>query len=114
MSTPSQESTRALVSLLAKQQFIQCEEMARTMTEQFADHALGWSVLAVCLAQTGRLADAVPPMRKAVSLQPSSAALQNNLGNILHDKGRFDEAVACFRRRWRSGLIMRRRIAISA
>lgn len=68
------------------------------MTAQFADHAFGWSILGVCLAQLGRFDEAVAPMQKAVVLQPGNAGLHNNLANILVNLGRSAEAETSFRR----------------
>jgi predicted O-linked N-acetylglucosamine transferase (SPINDLY family) len=97
-SSPGPQDVQTLTALMAQGQFGRCEELARAMTAQFAGHAFGWSVLGICLAQTGRFAEAVAPMQKAVSLQPSNAGLHNNLGNILSSLGRFGEAETCFRR----------------
>jgi predicted O-linked N-acetylglucosamine transferase (SPINDLY family) len=95
---PSPQAIQLLTALLNQGQFARCEQQARVMTVQFAGHAFGWSMLGVCLAQMGRFSEAVVPMQKAVSLQPSNAGLHNNLGNILSSLGRPSEAEACFRR----------------
>ncbi|MHB1140929.1 MAG: O-linked N-acetylglucosamine transferase family protein [Sulfuricaulis sp.] len=98
VASPSPQAVQMLTALLTQGQFARCEEQARAMIAQFADHAFGWSVLGACLAQTGRFGDAVAPMQKAASLQPANAGLAYNLGNILSRLSRFGEAEACFRR----------------
>ena len=96
--SPSPQAIQTLTALLNQGQFARCDQQARAVTAQFPGHAFGWSILGVCLAQMGRFSEAVAPMQKAVSLQPSNAGLHNNLGNILNNLGRPAEAEACFRR----------------
>lgn len=96
-ASPNPQAIQTLTALFTQGQFARCEEQARAMIAQFADHAFGWSVLGACLAQTGRFSEAVAPMQKAALLQPANAGLAYNLGNILCQLSRFGEAEACFR-----------------
>ena len=48
--------------------------------------------------QMGRSTDALEPMRKAAALSPGDAEAHHNLGTILKDLGRLDEAEAAYQR----------------
>ncbi len=37
-------------------------------------------------------------LQKAIELDPNESAAHNNLGNVLKESGRLDEAVTCYRR----------------
>jgi eukaryotic-like serine/threonine-protein kinase len=54
--------------------------------------------LAVSLAGTGRLDDAVDELQRALALQPNYDDARRELGNVLARKGRLDEAIAEYRK----------------
>jgi serine/threonine protein kinase/tetratricopeptide (TPR) repeat protein len=54
--------------------------------------------LAVSLAGTGRLDDAVDELQRALALQPNYDDARRELGNVLASKGRRDEAIAEYRK----------------
>jgi tetratricopeptide (TPR) repeat protein/negative regulator of sigma E activity len=54
--------------------------------------------LAVSLAGSGRLDDAVDELQRALALQPTYDDARRELGNVLARKGKLDEAIAEYRR----------------
>lgn len=94
---PSQQQIDALATLFNQGRFQEAAEAAHSMTVQFPSSSFGWSTLGVVLQQTGRSADALPYMQKAVSLAPRDAQLHNNLGNTFSSLGKHGEAEASFR-----------------
>lgn len=61
-------------------------------------HDLGIALRQGGASDAGALALAVDSQRNALSLQPDFAAAHMNLGNLLVELGRLDEALVCFRR----------------
>ncbi len=55
-------------------------------------------LLGFCLMQEGRHAEAVPPLRRALALNPRFAPAHFNLGVALSRMDLLDEAIACFDR----------------
>ena len=72
-------------------------------------HADSLHLLGVIAYQTGRHDLAVERISKAIAIHPGEASLHSNLGNLLLQEGRLDEAVACYRRPSRSSRTLRRR-----
>lgn len=60
----------------------------------WANYDLGWALVGV---RPPRRAEAVRYLTAASVLRPDSAALRNNLGQVLRDSGAFDEAAAEYR-----------------
>jgi tetratricopeptide (TPR) repeat protein len=56
-----------------------------------------WPDLGATLQATGQLDDAIACFRKAIQLDPRSAAARMRLGNALLDRDQLEEAIACFR-----------------
>ncbi|HXT22742.1 MAG TPA: tetratricopeptide repeat protein, partial [Thermoanaerobaculia bacterium] len=56
------------------------------------------NLLAVALANEGRLAEAHDHLRAAIAVDPRDAQIWNNLGNVARGLGRADEAADAYRR----------------
>jgi predicted O-linked N-acetylglucosamine transferase (SPINDLY family) len=61
------------------------------------DNADAMQVLGMLLAKSGRAADAVPHLERAVTVDPNFATYRNNLGNALMEVRRAEDAVTQFR-----------------
>ena len=59
----------------------------------------------MCQGQ-GKPDQAVACYREAIELQPDLTEAHNNLGNVYHGLGQFEEAVACYGPRYNSSPIM--------
>ncbi len=83
---------------LASGQFAQaqsaCEQAARLEPDNADAHAL----MGLIAAQQGNRERAVFHLQSAADRAPRAPGVQNNLGVAYRDCGRFDEAIACFRR----------------
>ena len=64
--------------------------------EQYPESGFAWKVLGVSLQMQGK--DALFVLQKATELLPADAGAHYNLGNALQELGRFDGAVASYRR----------------
>ncbi len=50
------------------------------------------------LRESGRLDEAVAACRRAIAIQPGFAKAWGNLGNVLKEQGKFNEAIGAYRR----------------
>ena len=73
------------------------EEVAKSITKEFPKHPFSWKVHGALLKQTGRIIESLVPMQKSVELAPQDAEAHNNLGNMLRELGKLDEAEASWR-----------------
>ncbi len=89
---------KSLLSLVARHKFAEAHALARTMTERFPEHGLGWKVFGAFESAEGRFADALLPMRNAVRLMPDDAEAHANLGMNLFRLEQADEAEALLKR----------------
>ena len=80
---PSEQALDELVSSYQSQDLALAERLARALTTRFPGHELGWKVLGAVLSVTGRLQEALGPMREAVRLRPDDAEAFKNLGIAL-------------------------------
>ncbi len=96
--TPSSQEIDTLVAMFNGGRLLEAAALARTMTERFPLHWVGWKMLGVVFQQMGRNADALAPMQKAAALLPNDAETHNNLGIVLQGLERLDEAEASYRR----------------
>jgi len=95
---PDPQDINSLLSLFAERRYTEMEIIAQSLTVSFPHHGIGWKALGVVFKQTGRIADAIEPMQKAVELLPRDFEVHNNLGLALKDMGRLDESVVSYRR----------------
>lgn len=98
---PPDDERAMLVTLYAQGRYADAEAIALDFTRRFPKHVLGWKVLGAVLQQTGRLAESIAPLQKAVAASPRDHEAFNNLG-VAHKKlgrlanatGAFEQAVA--------------------
>jgi predicted O-linked N-acetylglucosamine transferase (SPINDLY family) len=95
---PSQDQVKRLIEHQQAGRFAEAEALAVSFTQQFPKHPLGWTLLSVVFAQTGRLRASLAPMQKVVELSAQDAKAHNNLGVTFKGLGRLDEAETCYRR----------------
>ena len=99
MSTePKPQEFKAVIELFNANRLEEAAARAKTLTIRFPRHGMSWKILGVLLMQLGRNADALSPLRKAVTLLPNDAESHNNLAIALNSQGRHEEAEASCRR----------------
>ncbi len=95
-ASPSDVEFNPLVNLYNLGRYSELERGSRSLIEQFPDAGLAWKLLSVALLMQGKAA--LPAFHKTVLLMPGDAQAHFNLGSVLKNLGRLEEAVACFRR----------------
>jgi protein O-GlcNAc transferase len=89
---PAPAELNQLVVLSNAGHHAELENRARSLIEKYPDSGFVWKMLGESLYMQGK--DALPYLQKTVKLLPDDADAFNNLGIVLTDRGRFDEAVA--------------------
>ncbi|MDR3435546.1 tetratricopeptide repeat protein [Telmatospirillum sp.] len=79
----------------------QAEALCHRALRSQPDNAAGLHLLGNLAHETGRDAEAVGHLARAIALRPTEAGLYRDLGLALRSCGRMDEALASFRRAWR-------------
>ena len=95
---PSPKELKKLVVLFTEGRYTEAAILAQTMTERFPLHGFGWKLLGATFTKQGLGMDALAPMQKAAALSPSDAEVHCNLGSVLKDMGKLDEAETSCRR----------------
>jgi tetratricopeptide (TPR) repeat protein len=85
-----------LVALYHARRYEELERRARLLAEQFPTAGTVWKVLGAALQMQGK--DALHAMQHAAQFLPADAEAHYNLGNVLYDFGRQEEAAVCYRR----------------
>lgn len=95
---PSAYEMNAFPILFAQGCYQEMENLARSLTQRFPRHGVGWKALGTALQRQGRRAEALMPLKQAALLLPEDAESHFNLGVCLKDQGLFNEAENSYRR----------------
>jgi len=95
---PSQKEINMLVSMFGRGVLDEAELLARRLVTSYPEHAFGWKSLGALLGHSGRSADGLASMQKAISLSPVDSEAHYDLGVIFRNLDRYDEAELSFRR----------------
>lgn len=93
---PTDSQLKALAALFEQKKYVEAEQSARTLTQQYPQIGFTWKALGAALQKQGQ--QDLPILSKAVELLPDDAEAHNNLGNALHADGQTDAAMASFER----------------
>ncbi|MDQ2820043.1 MAG: tetratricopeptide repeat protein [Pseudomonadota bacterium] len=85
-----------LFALYSARRFSDMEDLASTLLQRFPDDGNVWKALSVAQQIQGK--DAIAALQKAIGLLPRDAELPSNLGALLSDAGRLEEAIDSYRR----------------
>lgn len=100
MTTPPRSAApsdlQALFSLYCARRFGDMEQLAQALLARHPGDGNLWKALSVAQQVQGK--DAVPALRQAIALLPRDAELPSNLGALLSDAGRIEEAIDSYRR----------------
>ncbi|MEW5965583.1 MAG: tetratricopeptide repeat protein [Pseudomonadota bacterium] len=91
------QEAQALLAVFNAGQLTEAATLAGQLTERYPHQAFGWKTLGVVLKLLGRDADALAPMRHAVSLDSADTESRYNLSVVLQALGHLDEAEAGYR-----------------
>ena len=94
---PSQAELQKLINHYQNEQYDDAEKLAILLTQQFPRDQFSWKMLGVLFGQTGRKAEALVANQKAVELSPQDAVAHRNLGGVLKELGRLEEAINSFK-----------------
>ena len=97
INQPNPQEVSKLSELFDRQQYAEAATLARTITERFPLHGIGWKGLGTALILMGRNEEALLPLQKAAQLMPEDVGVYNNLGNTLQAMGHMTEAEFNFR-----------------
>ncbi|MEI7455500.1 MAG: tetratricopeptide repeat protein [Nitrosomonadales bacterium] len=95
---PSAQEINSLIALFSSGRLTEAESLAKSMTEHYPAHWVGWKMLGVIFQQLGKNAEALKPTLTASKLSPKDAETHNNLGIILDSLGRLPDATASYRK----------------
>ena len=95
---PSQQQLNDLIKYYQTKQYDNAEKLAVSITKEFPKHPFTWKVLAAALKQNGRIDESLIASQKSVQLNPQDAEAYYNLGIVMQDLGRLDEAEAIYKK----------------
>ena len=93
---PTPAERNQLIALFNAGHYPELESRARSLVGRYPDSGFAWKVLGAALQIQGK--DSLAALQKAAELLPGDAVAHYNLGNILHERGRLNEAEASYRR----------------
>lgn len=85
-----------LIALFHAGRYAEMESQARLLLERYSDSGVIWKLYGSALGVQGK--DAVHALQKAAKRLPGDIEVQVNLGNVLQETGRLDDAIACYHR----------------
>ena len=95
---PSQKQLNDLLKYYQTKQYDNAEKLAKSITEEFPKHPFSWKVLAAALKQNGKISESLVAGQKSVQLDPQDAEAYYNLGIVMQELGRLDEAEAIYKK----------------
>ncbi|MDG1026613.1 MAG: tetratricopeptide repeat protein [Gammaproteobacteria bacterium] len=96
--TPPQDQLHNLLKYYQASHYDEAEQLAKKITQIFPAHQFAWKILGAVLMQTGRTAESLVPMQKAVQTEPKNAEALSNLGVTLLKLGKIQDAEASFKK----------------
>lgn len=96
--SPSQTELNNLITALNSGNFSAAEAIAKPLSKTYPKAPLVWKILGVAIAEQGKMAEAIEPMKKVVLLEPKDAEAQRNLATALKEIGQIKLAETHFRK----------------
>jgi len=95
---PSKQQLNDLLKYYQTKQYDNAEKLAVSITKEFPKHPFSWKVLAAALKQNGRIDESLVASQKSVQFDPQDAEAHYNLGIVMQELGRLDEAEAIYKK----------------
>ncbi len=96
--SPSQTELNTLITAVNSGNFSAAEAIAKPLSKAYPKATLVWKILGVAIAEQGKMAEAIEPMKKVVLLEPKDAEAQRNLATALKEIGHLALAETHFRK----------------
>lgn len=80
----------------SRRDWVEAEQLCRGVLNAKADHFDALTLLGIIAAQTGHTREAAALFSCAIDSNPNEPAAHNNLGNVLKDLKRFDDALSSY------------------
>jgi tetratricopeptide (TPR) repeat protein len=93
---PGPNEIGALVSLVQQERLAEAEQRAGALLKSHPDVGMLWKILGIALLRQGK--DPLQALRRTTELLPQDAEAHANLGGVLHDQGRWAEALTSLHR----------------
>src|SRR4029453_11466674 len=97
-STPLQQKLRQALQLHQARDFVRPEQTYRQIISQHPGPADAMQLLGVVMYHTGRNAEAIDLISRAIEIAPNISDWHSNLGGALRAAGKTTEAVVALRR----------------
>lgn len=94
---PNPQQTDTLLQMFNQGQYAEVVSLAQQITKNFPEYGFSWKILGVALRLTDKNIEALFPMQQAVKWLPNDIEAFNNLGNLLQELGRLNEAETNYR-----------------
>jgi tetratricopeptide (TPR) repeat protein len=91
--TPSRKEVDALSALLLERRLDEAMQAAHAMTVDCPHDAFGWQSLSAVFYMRGQIAPALEAMSKALECTPDSAKVLSNVGLLLKESRRHEQAI---------------------
>jgi len=96
--SPSHTELNNLITAVNSGNFSVAEALAKPLTKTYPKATLVWKILGVAIAEQGKMAEAIEPMKKVVLLEPKDAEAHRNLATALKEVGEIKTAEVHFRK----------------
>ena len=94
---PSQKDLDKLLVCYQNKEYVEAENLANKITQNFPNHAFSWKTLASIYKITGRLAESLLLHKRVIELSPKDFEAHGNMANTLRELGRLKEAEESYR-----------------
>ena len=95
---PSQQQLIDLYKYYQTKQYDNAEKLAVSITKEFPNHPFSWKVLAAALKQNGKVDESLLASQKSVQLDPQDSEAHYNLGIVMQELGKLNEAEASYKK----------------
>ncbi|KAE9631750.1 tetratricopeptide repeat protein [Parasedimentitalea maritima] len=93
---PPQDTAKKLLNLYNQGQLVAAAEQAQTLTVQYPESFVFWTILGAAQNGLGKFIEAAAAFKKVTELNPNSADGYYNTGNALKKQGKLEEAIEAY------------------
>lgn len=97
VAQPSQAIINELSLFFQQGRFVEVAARAEELVRMFPDAAVGYNILGLTHARTGKVEAAIDAFRKSLRINSNDASSHYNLGNALKESGKSAESISAYR-----------------